>query len=512
MSADHTQGGTPADPDQPKPDSPEYLEALSYLYDRLNYERLASGSARYPFRLHRTAQLLDRLGLRDYLATPWRCESAMQQAVDDSDGELYCRGPRAVPKVPLIHIAGTKGKGSTAAMIASILTASGAKVGLYTSPHLHRIEERFRIDGRPCHADELVGLVDRIKPVVAALIESGNPPPSFFEITTAMALMHFDASDCDAMVIETGLGGRLDSTNVCASSVTAITSIGLDHQYVLGNTIGEIAAEKAGIIKHGVPLVSGVTAKESADVIGARAAVVGVPTFQRNVDFTIDHQPCKTWGSRLTFHGSTDPMPRRLQCELPLEGIHQANNGALAIAVASILADSTLHPAGVDLPWRVTDESIARGIAAVDCSARVEPFVLGDGTLVILDAAHNEDSVDALCRCISQRRGQRRIAFVFGTSRDKSAEPMLRRIAEIADEVVLTQFCGNPRFTPAGELRAYVPENFAGQVTVVEDALTACKETMKPRPAAPSMIVICGSFFLAGELRPWLQQRVGDSP
>lgn len=211
-----------------------YQDALGFLYDRINYERMASGTSRYPFRLKRITELLRRLGLAGYLHT-------------DSPE----------PKVPLVHIAGTKGKGSTAAMLAAALSAADLRTGLYTSPHLHHLEERFRVDGQPCSSEQLISLVEQIKPATE-LVEQQIGSLSFFELTTAIALMHFDATECDAIVMEVGLGGRLDSTNVCSPSVSAITSIGLDHQHVLGETLVEIAAEKAGILKAGVPVVSGV--------------------------------------------------------------------------------------------------------------------------------------------------------------------------------------------------------------------------------------------------------------
>ena len=248
-------------------DDQAYREALGFLYDRIDYERMASETARYPFRLQRTNQLLEQLGLGEYL------HSQTNQ-----------------PKVPIIHIAGTKGKGSTAAMVAAALSAAGLRTGLYTSPHLHRLEERFQIGGQPCTSSDLVSLVARVEPITESIAHQANRSPSFFELITAIALLHFDASHCDAIVLEVGLGGRLDSTNVCAPSVTAITSIGLDHQHVLGESLAEIAAEKAGICKPGVPSVSGVVGREAAEVIEARALQGGSTLFQLGRDFFI-HSP-----------------------------------------------------------------------------------------------------------------------------------------------------------------------------------------------------------------------------
>ena len=167
-------------------DDSAYQEALGFLYGRINYEQMTSGSSRFPFRLQRTSELLRALGLADYLHTQ-----------------------TTRPKVPIVHIAGTKGKGSTACMVAASLTSAGLKTGLYTSPHLHRLEERFQIDGEPCSSGELVALVQQIRPATESVADPRHRPPSFFELITAIALLHFDRCDCDAIVLEVGLGGRL---------------------------------------------------------------------------------------------------------------------------------------------------------------------------------------------------------------------------------------------------------------------------------------------------------------
>src|SRR5262245_30142218 len=228
---------------------PESLRqaALDWLMGRINYERTAF----IPYqdrqlKLDRMRQLLTRLGQPD-------------------------------AGMKIVHIAGTKGKGSTSAMIAGILTAAGFRTGLFSSPHLERIEERFAVDAEPCTAAELVALVDRLRPVVRSMDEEAAAEgdaaggPTYFEATTAMALLHFVERGVDAAVLEVGLGGRLDSTNVCLPAVCVITSISFDHTKQLGNTLASIAREKAGIIKPGVPVVCGVTDLEPQSVIAAIA-------------------------------------------------------------------------------------------------------------------------------------------------------------------------------------------------------------------------------------------------
>ncbi len=452
-------------------DEQAYRAALGFLYDRINYERMASGSSRYHFWLQRTDQLLIQLGLSGYLHS---------QTVK--------------PKVPIVHIAGTKGKGSTSAMVAAALTSAGMKTGLYTSPHLHHLEERFMIDGQPCSQADLVALVDRIEPVARAIGKDSGREPSFFELTTVVALLHFDTSDCDAVVLEVGLGGRLDSTNVCAPSVTAITSIGLDHEHILGNSLGEIAAQKAGIIKPGIPVVSGVAEGEAAEVIQARCRETSSPLFQLGREFSIQYQPAPQWGSRVEYQGNAPPLNSHQCIEIPLEGIHQARNAAIALTIIDLLRDQGLE---------IDHDAASRGIASLQCPGRIERFDLPDQVTAIVDSAHNADSINALCRCLQDRAGDRQVAVVFGTSRDKNAEVMLHQLSPLADHLVLTRFAGNPRFRPAAELLDLVPLARAGSVQVVEQPIAACStalDAVKPG----GMLVVCGSFFLAAETREWL--------
>ncbi len=469
---------------QSRPTSERYQEALRFLYDRINYERMASETARYPFRLHRTYELLRRLDLEGYLY-----ESGKQSTKPPSN-------PPVVPTVPLVHIAGTKGKGSTATMLASILTAAGLRTGLYTSPHLNDLEERFRIDGQACSHDQFSDLVDHVSVVACDLEAEDHGSPSFFELTTAIAILHFHTQKCDAVVLEVGLGGRLDSTNVCAPSVTAITSIGLDHQHVLGDTLAEIAAEKAGILKPSVPVISGVRGGEAAEVIGQHAGETGCKLFQLGRDFDFESSPSTEWGSSLRFQGTTPPLSQSIKTVVPLEGSHQSQNAALAVAIATVLRQQ-----GVP----ITDQSVHDGLRQTQCRARIERFRLPGDVTVIVDAAHNDDSVGALCDCLDTRFGDRQksLAVVFGTSRDKSATSMLDRLVSSADELVLTQFQGNPRFTKAADLLPIADKTGCKNVQVIENPIDACRKALESVSPGGTMVV-CGSFFLAAETRPWV--------
>ncbi|MEL6108669.1 MAG: folylpolyglutamate synthase/dihydrofolate synthase family protein [Planctomycetota bacterium] len=461
-----------------------YEDALRYLYDRIDYERARDRSTHHEFRLQRTIELFERLGLGDYLHR----------------GPTPDRESRS-PPVPLIHLAGTKGKGSTAAMASSILASAGNRVGCYTSPHLTNLEERFRIDGVPCDAEELVELVETVRPVVDRI--DADSTVSFFELTTAMAMLHFSRKQCDAIVLEVGLGGRLDSTNVCASSVAAITSIGLDHQRVLGQTRPEIAAEKSGIIKSPAPVVSGVEDAASVAVINAAADRAGAPFYQVGAAYRIQMLEALQQGSRFRFHAEDgslcgDDSARDLDIRIGLEGAHQVRNAAVAIAATRLLRDS--RP--------IDDTAIVEGLARVSCPGRVERFRLGEGRAVIVDTAHNEDSIEALCETL--RTGvaigalNAPVVVLFASSRDKDVGCMAKPLSALADEVICTQFSDPPRYVAAATVAEYFRAAGASRLATEPRARSALR-IGRDRIADGGTLVICGSFFLAGELRPEIE-------
>ena len=286
----------------------------------------------------------------------------------------------------VIHIAGTKGKGSTAALMAAALSAAGYRTGLYCSPHLHRLEERYCIDGRPASPDELVELVDEVRAVVEQLEvddrELRHRGPTFFEITTAMGLLHFARRRADAVVLEVGLGGRLDSTNVVHPAICVITSIALDHTRQLGNTLSAIATEKAGILKRRRPAVSGVVAYDPRRAIRRVAAQRRCPLRELGVDFAFDSIAPRLPLVRPT-RGSVRVQTWRTNWEtldLPLLGSHQAHNAAVALAALDLLAE-------VEPSLEVGRGAVVRGFAALRWPARVE--VLGESPWLVIDGAHN---------------------------------------------------------------------------------------------------------------------------
>lgn len=446
----------------------DYDDAIEYLYRLINYEKTGD-SKPYPFRLKRMHELVRLLDLSGV----------------------------AGAGLPLIHIAGTKGKGSTATMAAAMLTACGLRTGLYTSPHLLRIEERFTVDGREPNRDEMVELIAEVREAAQSLAAKGFGKPTFFELTTTVALSYFRRQACQAVVLEVGLGGLLDSTNVCHPTVTAITSIGLDHQHILGETIAEIAFQKAGIVKPSIPVVCGVREGDAAVVIERVASEQGAPLFKIGRDFdyrlTLDDD---RWGSRFDLVAKDPRFRTRQGWSLPLPGEHQGHNAALACALIDLLDPETI---------RTPLEAQGRGLAAVRCTGRIERFRLADGTEVILDTSHNVESISALCDFLRRTSAPQLRTVIFGTSKDKPYAEMLANLEAIADRLILTRYHGNPRFRETGDLLAAVRDH--GRVSVEQTPLQALRLAQSfDVPPAEHQIVICGSFFLAAELLPLIDR------
>ena len=395
----------------------EYRQALDWLYDRIAYERTRpAGQA--PFRLERIERLLKQLG-----------------------------SPHL--RIPAVHIAGTKGKGSTAAMIDSILRQAGLRTGLFTSPHIAQFEERLRVSGDLPTPVQLTSLVNRLQHL---LMEPATLPddrlPTFFEATTLLAWMFFADQQIDVAVLETGLGGRLDCTNVCRPLVTVITSIGYDHMQILGNTLPLIAAEKAGIIKLHVPVVEGSLPAEASAVVAAQAEGASAPRFVCGRDFAWTVESQHTSGSREQTIRVQTPHNNFTQLRLPLLGRHQAHNASLAV-----MACEVLQKAG----WsQITPAAMAHGLQHTCWPLRFEIF---DGQPpIILDAAHNPDSIDAVCLLLQESEWRTLPGtLVFAVSADKDAESMLQRALPNFRHVVLTRFTCNPRSVPPETRLAAAP-------------------------------------------------------
>lgn len=369
-------------------------------------------------------------------------------------------------------------------MVARILTVAGHRTGLYTSPHLHRFTERIRIDGRPVAEKRLAARVEELKKVLA---QPGAPELSFFETATLLAFETFQEHHCEAVVLEVGLGGRLDATNVIMPDVTVITRIALDHENVLGSDVEGIAAEKAGILKPGVPLVCSTRMSPAREVIEARARELEVPVWWIDSDFSA--RPMKR--GRIAVRVGRETIEG---IKLPLLGAHQVDNAACAVATAVALRTRG---------FQVDDAAIKRGIATTKWPGRLERI---PGTPpVILDSAHNTDACAALASYLSARRPAGNRVLVFAAMRDKDVESMLQLFDGLFDVYVFTEPAGVPRAVPAESLA----ELRHGRVARgVKDALYRARRVA----GEEGEVVVAGSIFLVAEARAELLGVKTDPP
>jgi len=422
--------------------------------------------------------------------------------------DLLSRLGNPQDRLRIVHVAGTKGKGSTAAMIAAVLTAAGYRTGLYSSPHLDGVEERLAIDGSSCPAAELIELLGRVRPAVEAMdaleAERADTRPTYFEIVTALAILRFAEQGVAAAVLEVGMGGRLDSTNVCQPLISVITTISFDHTQQLGNTLAAIAGEKAGIIKPGVPVVSGVIDHEPRDVIRKVAEVQGCRLIELARDFDYRYHPPHDLDAglslaRLDIRVPTD-APGCAQYEglaLPLVGRHQAANAAVAIATIEELRRQG---------WSITDAAIREGLSGVRWPARIE--VIARRPTIVLDAAHNVASIEALVEVLGESFTARRRVLVFATTRDKNLRGMLEQLLPAFDEIIFTRYYSNPRGVPPEELAGIANELDANRdYQVCTDAREAW-QFARTRVGVQDLVCIAGSFFIAAEMRAVIEASV----
>lgn len=374
-----------------------------------------------------------------------------------------------------VHLAGTNGKGSTAAMIASILKAAGYRTGLYTSPHLLRFSERIRVNGRAIEDGELADIVGRIKPLADAMADH----PSEFELATAAAFVYFAEAKCDIAVLETGLGGRFDATNIIrAPECSVICRIGLDHTAVLGDTIEKIAAEKAGIIKPGRPCVLYSQPGEAEDVIKAACEKLNAPLAVTAPE-ALAPQFDSTDGQSFIYRG--------VEYALPLLGRTALLNAAAAIDTAGVLRS---------LGWDIGDHALEAGLYSVSWPARFE--IVSDDPYFAVDGGHNPQCMESVAANLAEYFPDRRRIILLGVMADKDWRRMADILAPAADEFVVTQPSGE-RALPWHELAEYI-ESLGRPVTgcdSAEDAVRAALSLADENTA----VCACGSIYMAGTIR-----------
>ena len=397
-------------------------------------------------------------------------------------------------KFKSVHVAGTKGKGSTCAMIASMLQACGYKVGLYTSPHLTDLRERIQINGEMISQAEFGRLVKMAEPIVERL----RPRPTYFDALTAVAFKHFADHQVDIAIIETGIGGRLDSTNVIKPEVTAITSISKDHMAQLGYSVAKIAEEKAGIFKAGVPAIS-VQQDAEADVVLKRVAQktgTQLDVTGQTIEFSYRFESSRMQGPHNRVCLST-PLSKFEHLAVPLLGEHQAINCGLALSVID-----RLKMRG----FAISDAKAMEGLARTTIPGRME--MLSQVPRVVADGAHNAASLDAMLRAIGQHIPYDSMVIIFGCCADKDVPGMLERIAAGADKVIFTAV-NNIRSADPNELAARYTEQYGKMVQVaptLEDALAIANRAVTKE----DLICISGSFYLVGEAKKLFAARAAQ--
>ena len=394
---------------------------------------------------------------------------------------------------PSVLIAGTNGKGSTAATLASILRSSGLKTGLYTSPHLIRINERIRIGGEQISDEDFAQLYGAVDKAAEQLVETGELPwhPSFFEMMTAIAFRYFARERVNVAVLEVGMGGRLDATNVVEPLVSVIADISLDHQKYLGNTVTEIAREKAGIIRPGGVVVTLPQQPAANDVIGntiLEMDATGISAAQYVPPVSpgsAEYQNAHTSRSRYPL----EVMGKQILVETPLVGRHQLRNVALAIAAAEQVANKGFTG--------ITAESIEGGIRDTTWPGRFQIIEPKQGwPETVLDVAHNPAGAWALRSALSERYGDRPLIFVFGAMRDKAISEIAEILFPMANRVIATQ-PGNPRAATPDEIR----QAAARTATEIECIAAVPAAMQRARQAAlpDGVMVVTGSIYLVGE-------------
>ncbi len=436
-----------------------YEEAVSFLCQAIDYEKLIS------YQYNASTFSLDRME------------------------RLLAHAGNPHKELPCIHITGTKGKGSTAIMISTILEHAGLATGLFISPHLIDLKERIQINHQKITESEFARIMDELRPYIQQLRETApSKSPTFFEILTALCMLYFKERQIEMAVLEVGLGGRLDSTNVVVPRVSVITNVGFDHTAILGNTLSSIAYEKAGIIKHGVPIVSGVKDPEALSVIEKTCGEKNAPLYLLGKSLWVEEVQCvdrtgtrglvctiKTW--RNTYRNIF----------LPLVGTHQAENCALAIGALEILREQG--------NISINDETIREALARLYCPARIE--VVGRNPFIIVDYAHTVNSMRFLRKALAENFKFNKLILILGFSQDKDLNNILKEIVLEGDSIIVAR-SKNPRAAAPEDLQQRI-KKLCGKQAEALDNITDAVMTAKQRASSEDLICITGSAYVAGE-------------
>jgi len=447
---------------RPKAAFRTFDQALKYLFEKTDYEK--QQRLRYnvdTFDLSRMERLLKSLG----------------------DPHL---------KIKTVHIAGTKGKGSTATMLARMVEANGYRVGLYTSPHVVTLRERIAVDSHMITERELLGLINRAYASIEKLAAKDDAP-TFFEIMTALAFLHFRDKQVDIAVIETGLGGRLDSTNVVQPELVGITSISMDHMNLLGPDLASIAREKAGVIKEGIPVVTVAQDPSAMRVLRRQATAMKAPLFVtgRDIDFSYRFESSREHGPHTRICVTT-PTSRFEHLRVPLPGEHQAINCGLALAMLDRLKT---------IGYEIDDDKAVAGLRQVKMTGRME--IVSADPRIIVDAAHNAASIRALIQAIGQHIPYDSMIIVFGCNSDKDVRGMLQQLQFGADKVIFTRSNSPKAVFPhdLAEMYAEVCGKMCQTAMTLREGIRIAKSAI----TREDLICITGSFYLVGQAKEQLR-------
>ena len=435
-----------------------YKQAIQYLFKKTDYER--EEYLRYnvtTFDLDRMHKLLSLLG------NPHK-------------------------KIRTVHIAGTKGKGSTATMLARMLESNGYKVGLYTSPHLVHLHERITVNGKMLTDSNMLGLMNRAHATIEKM-EKQNNCPTFFEIMTALAFMHFVDKEVDIAVIETGLGGRLDSTNVITPEVIGVTSLSIDHQQQLGDTLASIAKEKAGIFKKGIPVVTVSQDANAMKVLKSEALAAQAPFHVTggDIDFSYRFETSREHGPH-TRICLTTPTSKFEHLRVPLHGTHMAINCGLALAMLDKLKGS-----GFD----IDTEKATNGLDKVHLAGRME--IICNEPRIMIDGAHNGQSIRALIHAIGQNVPYDSMVVIFGCNNDKDVDGILRELQYGADKVIFTR-SNSPKAMSSLDLAEMYSE-ICHKMCQTASSLGEALQLANSAVGREDLILITGSFYLIGQAK-----------
>ncbi|MHC4219589.1 MAG: bifunctional folylpolyglutamate synthase/dihydrofolate synthase [Planctomycetota bacterium] len=434
---------------------------MRHLYDQVNFERMRV--FRYDesmFKLDRVRRLLEHLG--------------------NPQEQIRC-----------VHVAGTLGKGSTTAMVASMLKGCGYAAGQYTSPHLTDVRERITINEQPIGRTDFTELMRQISAAAAEI----DIEPTFFELLTAMAFKHFADQAVDIAVIEAGLGGRLDSTNVITPEVSLITRIDFDHMHILGQSLPEIAREKAGIFKRRVPALSVEQTPEVEEVLREAAEKLAVPLriVNKDIEFSYRFGASGNLGPHTRVCVLTDTS-QFMHLPVPLPGEHQAMNCGLALGAIDVLKGS-----GFSFP----EVPLHEGLAATTTPGRME--LVWNQPRILIDGAHNPAAIAALMRCVGAYVPYDSMICIFGCCEDKDIPAMLDRLALGGDKVIFTRARATPRAAEPEELHRQFTDR-CGKMSQVASTLPQALDLATRAVGRDDLICITGSFYLAGEARKYLEQ------